>query len=448
MNFFKIEEIWRIGTRIYFGDKFVSIAPFEEKAYKFFSRYLNDPFFKLTSHDFCKRINEVYTQNVDALRELEKIIDNCSEFKDVSIKDKPSAIGLPQVLTYTHTKTNTQTEFDGVIFVSEKLIYSKTFSIEKAKDFVEKKGATIESIAQIGSRNTKVWDMLAKNISAYCNWRYVTGKANFDKTKLKILSINLIDTSFRRFTVPTMEASRGKGFSFLIGDKEHIRQVLAHESETYRYLKFLENRLRVIRYEILRIKDDLLNRIPLAPWPLKRWFNFKSWSKTISHWISLHRSLESIIKYKNYLSSFNQVFQAYKDYVEKGIAFYNLQSPITAINNKERNQNKLSQYPTIAPFPIEINSNGIKVKDYDKSLRLNFEYPSELLRSQVWIKRLADDTLGSLKSITTTSEIQVAMIATLVALIAILVSIIIVLLPSLVRFLNEVFITLKTHYMM
>jgi hypothetical protein len=59
MKPFKINEIWQIGFRIYYGDNFVSIAPFEQDAYSFFSKYRNDPTFGSTAHDYCKRISKV-----------------------------------------------------------------------------------------------------------------------------------------------------------------------------------------------------------------------------------------------------------------------------------------------------------------------------------------------------------------------------------------------------
>lgn len=410
-----------MGTRTYFGEQFVSIAPFEEETYEFFSKSLDYPLLGMTAHDFCKKIDRVYTQEINALRELARIIDASNEFKDVSMEDKPSAIGLSQVLTYTHTKTNIRTEFDGVVFVSEKQISDRSFSIEEAKIFVKKRGVVLEDIAQTGTSNTKMWDLLAMHSAAHCNWRYVTSKAIFDKDKFKgidinrlILSINFIDPSIVRIFLPTQEGYRGERFSFIVGNKENIRQVLAHESETYRYLHFLESRLRIMRDDILNRRKNLLTTTaPLAPWAL-----LHPW-KTVNHWTSLHRSLESVIRHKAYLSSFQQVFQAYKDFEEKGIAFYNLPSPITA---------KLSQYETEAPRPIEINSSGIQIKDYDKSSCPYAGYPDRLLKFHDSTKELADDTFKLLQSVTTTSGVQASMVLLVISFTALVVSILFLLL--------------------
>lgn len=431
MNFFEIEEVWQLGTRIYFEDQFVSIAPFEEKAYEFFSRYLNMPSLGLTARHFCKRINQVYTQKVGALRELAEKMDSCDEFKGVALQDKPSAIGLPRVLTYTHAKTKIHTEFDGVVFVSEKQISDQSFSIQGAKDFVEKKGAILDDIAQTGSSNAQVWEILAMHSSAHCHWQYVTGKAAFDQAKFKsgidlnhlILSIDFIDPNYIRITQPTQEASYGERFYFLIGNKEHIRQVIAHESETYHYLNYLESRLRIRRDDILGRRNDLLIAAPLVPWSLRQWLKFKSWRKPIEYWTSLHRSLESVIKHRAYFSCFQQVLDAYKGYEEKGIGFYNLPSPITSINGEKQNPNELSQYPTVAPRPVKIDSNGIKIENFDELLCTYAGYPDKLLKFLASVKNLANDTFELLKSVTVTSGVQAAIVATVISLIALLVAI-------------------------
>lgn len=405
---FEVDEIWQVGTRIYFGDEFVSISPFEKEYYEFFTKLITIPTFELTSDSFCKRINHIYIQKIDELKDLTEKIKKCDEFTNVELKDKSSAIGLPNVVSYTHKETGITTEFDGVIFVSEKRISDKSLPINEAKNIVENKGKIYIDRAQTGSPNTEVWNIFFKNSSAHCKWRYVTKKAGIDeffKTKQFykgkiILDIILFDTNIITITQPTNETIIGENFSFLVGNKEHICQVIAHEAEIYRYLNFLENRLTNIRDEILYIRENLLKPSPLLP------LNPRSIIKYIKYYMDINKSLQKTIEYRIHIFSFEQVLNVFKRYEEEGISFFNIENQSVQIINEEYNPRKLNQWHTYAPKNAIIYDDFVIVNDYDKSLCDYAGYPEKLLKFQLWIKEILDDTVPFIRSITDTLSLQ------------------------------------------
>lgn len=426
MKPFKINEIWQIGFRIYYGDNFVSIAPFEQDAYSFFSKYRNDPTFGATAHDYCKRINKVYTQNNEELIRLKEELENSDEFKDVELKNTSSAIGLPKVLIYTHVETDIRTEFDGVVFLSEKQLIDQTFEIRDAKNYVAEKGKIYLDYIQMGSTKNSFENNSFLKVSAHCNWMYVTDSVDFESNKFKqeidpnnlILSISLIDNQVIHFNMPHGTIDTGENYYLLIGRKEHIREVIAHDFETYRYLKFLEDRLKIIRDDILQIQGNLFNEVPLLPWSFKLVLP-NTWSKALKYSSELHRCLEKVIKYRLYLPSFEEIFLGYEEYEDKGVGFHNLPNPFL-----ENGKFVMSQYPTLSPAPLEVSDEEIEVKGNIKSLRIFNGYPSRLKDFLSVIQELTDETFELLQSITVTPALQTGMVAAVVSLLAMLISII------------------------
>ncbi len=137
--------------------------------------------------------------------------------------------------------------------------FYKNLPIDKAINFVKEQGKVHyffeDQPFQMLPENSKFKKILMEKTSSHINWRYVTGKSIFDHSEFKagfdvnklILFIILTDTRIHRIIQPTLESFVGEDYMFLIGNKEHVKQVIAHDSETYRYLNFLENRLRYIR---------------------------------------------------------------------------------------------------------------------------------------------------------------------------------------------------------
>jgi len=425
MDLFEVQEIWQIGTRIYFREDFVTIAPFEKEAYDFYTRYVLDPRFGMTFHNFCKRINKIYKQNLKALECLKDDFKKCEEFENVEIVEKPSAIGLPWVLSYTHIKTGVRTEFDGVIFVSKKRITDKTFIINEAKDFVKKQGFIVLDIAQTGSSNSKAWEKLTYNSSGHCNWRYVTKNTNL-REKTLILAIDFTDPRIHRITYPTGDVDKGKKFLFLIGDITHIKQVIAHEAETIRYLLFLENRMIEMRNNILAYREKFLSSSILENSRLKRIWNLVNFFHQENHWAETHKSLAKLIEFKSYLDIFHEILKVYRDYEENGIGFKNLPSPIqfkNAESSSKADKKEYSQYVTNLPYPIEIKDKKLIIKNYNKSYCGYYDYPERLLDFREKIKGLADDTFEWLQSTTTTAGMYIAIIGIFIASFALIISI-------------------------
>jgi len=427
MKTFKVSEIWQVGFRIYFGDDFVSIAPFEQDAYSFFSRHRNDPTFGSTAHDYCKRIDKIYTQKEDSLIKLKEELEESKEFKNVEFQQVSSAIGLPKILTYTHIQTGIKTEFDGVIFVSEKKISDEEFQVEDAQEFIKKQGKIYIDTAQIGSKKTLAEDRFFYKMSAHCEWMYITNSADFSTNRFRseidpeqiIFSLSLIDDKMIHFTMPQQTIETGEKYNLLIGDKNHIVQVIAHDFEVYRYLNFLEERLKLIRDELLKIQGNLFNDVPLLPWSIKLMIPF-TWSKAINYSTHLQRSLEKIVRYRLYLPIFGEVVSAYEEYEKKGVGFYNLPSPFLT----EENKFSVSQYQTFSPAPLEINSDGIEIKGNIQSLRTFAGYPSRLIDFITTIQNLSNETFELLQSLTVTPALQTGMLAAVISLLAMLISII------------------------
>ncbi len=429
---FKVNEIWGLGFRVYYGDDFVSTTPFEKEAYSFFSKNQNDPTFGVPIHNYCKRINQVYKQNDDELIKLKYELEESKEFKDIEIQDSSSAIGLPKIIAYTHIKTNIRTEFDGLIFVSELKISDETFSIEEGIDFIEaQKAPYLLDIVQTGSTLTSVGKKLLNNASIHCTWMYATNSVDFCSNKFDlggtmqvenlIFSIHLIDQNIVRLSMPTQTLEAGESYYFLIGSRSHIREVVAHDYETLRYLKFLEERLKSIRDDILKIQDNLFHEVPLLTWSL----NPFAWGKAISYATSLQRSLERVIKYRLYLPSFAAVIQAYADFEAQGQGFYNLPYPLFDEGQK-MNQ---AQYPTPSPYRLEIKNSKIIAWENDVTFRAFENEPECLNNFHLSIQKLVEETFTLLQAITVTPALHTGMVSALVALLAMFVSILVFALP-------------------
>lgn len=429
---FKVNEIWGLGFRVYYGDDFVSTTPFEKEAYSFFSKNQNDPTFGIPIHNYCKRINQVYKQNDDELIKLKHALEESKEFKDIEIKDSSSAIGLPKIVVYTHIKTNIKTEFDGLVFVSELKISDETFSIEDGINFIEtQKDPYLLDIVQTGSTLTSIGRKLLNNASAHCKWMYATSSVDFCSNKFDlgeimqienlIFSIHLIDKNIVHFTMPTQTFEESERYYFLIGSRSHIREVVAHDYETFRYLKFLEERLKSIRDDILKIQDNLFHEVPLLTWSL----NLLAWGKAISYATSLQRSLEKIVRYRLYLPSFAAVIQAYADFEAQGIGFYNLPCPLFSEGQK-MNQ---TQYPTPSPYRLEIKNSKIIVWENDITFRVFENEPESLNNFHLSIQTLVEETFILLQAITVTPALHTGMVSALVALLAMFISILVFALP-------------------
>jgi len=432
---FKVNEIWGLGLRVYYGDEFVSTTPFEQEAYSFFSRNQNDPTFKIPIHNYCKRINHVYKQNDDKLINLKDELENSKEFKDIEILDSSSAIGLPKVVAYTHIETNIRTEFDGLIFVSEQKISDYTLSIEEAIELIEKqKTPYLLDVVQTGSNLTSVGKRLLSKASAHCTWMYSTNSVDFCANKFDlsggvklehlIFSMCLIDSNIVRFTMPVQTVDVGEQYYFLIGNRSHIREVVAHDYETYRYLNFLEERLKSIRDDILLMQDSLFHEVPLLPWSINL-INPFAWGEAIGYATSLQRSLERIVRYRLYLPSFAAVIQAYRDFEIKGLGFYNLPSPFITEGQKPYQ----AQYLIPSPYRLEINESKILVFKDNVPFRVFKEEPESLSSFHSAIQKLAEETFGLLQGLIVTPALHTGMVSALVALIAMLVSILFFVLP-------------------
>lgn len=439
---FKVNEIWGLGFSVYYGDDFVSTTPFEKEAYSFFAKNQNDPIFGTSIHNYCKRINQVYKQNDDELIKLKYELEESKEFKDIEIQDSSSAIGLPKIIAYTHIKTNIRTEFDGLIFVSELKISNETFSIEDGINFIKaQKTSHLLDIAQTGSTLTNVGRKLLKNTSAHCKWMYATNSVDFCSNKFDlgremqvenlIFSIHLIDQNIVHLTMPTQTVEKGERYYFLIGSRSHIREVVAHDYETYRYLKFLEERLKSIRDDILKIQDNLFHEVPLLTWSL----NLFAWGKAISYATSLQRSLEKVVRYKLYLPSFVAVIQAYGDFEAHGIGFYNLPCPLFTEGQK-MNQD---QYRTRSPYRLEITNSKIIVWENDITFRAFENEPESLNNFHLSIQKLVEETFILLQAITVTPALHTGMVSALVALLAMFISILVFALPFTLEKMSSLF---------
>ena len=359
-------------------------------------------------------------------------LEESKEFKDIEIQDISSAIGLPKIVTYTHIKTNIRTEFDGLIFVSELKISDETFSIEDGINFIEsQKTSHPLDIVQTGSTLTNVGRKLSKNTSAHCKWMYVTNSVDFCSNKFDlggemqvenlIFSIHLIDKNIVHFTMPTQTVKEGELYYFLIGSRSHVREVVAHDYETYRYLKFLEERLKSIRDNILKIQDNLFHEVPLLTWSL----NLFAWGKAISYATSLQRSLEKVVRYRLYLPSFAAVIQAYADFEAQGQGFYNLPYPVFEQGQKMSQ----AQYPTPSPYRLEIKNSKIIAWENDVTFRAFENEPERLNNFHLSIQKLVEETFTLLQAITVTPALHTGMVSALVALLAMFISILVIILP-------------------
>lgn len=426
MKLFKINKIWQIGIRNYFDNRFVIMPNFEEMAAEFFSLIGSDPLLLVSHHAFCKKINSVYKQNIDALHSLRDRIQDCEDFDDVKIEKKHSAIGLPIILSYRHKRTDIKTEFDGVIFVSEKKISDEIMSIGKASQLVEKRGFIIEDGAQIGGSEDGIWQDLWEHTAARYSWYYATESADLKQyeqtlnTNNLILSMNFNDPRFVRMVQPTKQVRKGKRYSFLIGNKEHIRQVLCHESESSRYLLYLKDRLVRMKSEAMKRRNSLFLNAPLAPKSIREFVNPIRWRRLVNHWTSIHRGLEDIIRLKTHLDNYQMVFQSYKDFEKNAIAFYNLPNPIVGRNGEEY----ISQYQTRLPFLIKIKGDSVEIVDFDRTVNLYSGLPDKFLKFHAGTGKLIEDIFDIMRNITTTAGLQVAMVALLISVSAILISLI------------------------
>lgn len=424
IDLFNIKEIWQIGTRVYFGDEFIKIAPIEKEAYDFFFKYSKDPFLGVSFQSFCKRINKIYTQKLEELEKLTKEIEKGEKFENVKLLDRPSSIGLPKTISYIRSDYDLKIEFDGIVFLIEKRISNKTFSLNMADEYVEKKGAILDDPPPY-PLDTKIGKDLLMKSSAKTNWRYVTNDAEFNEDLVKvfrnpIFSIRYIDPRVKRVTYPTGDTSIDKEYIFLIGEREHIKQVISHETETVKFLDFIKNGLETIKEDIYEKREDIKGS-KLVPLTFKEFFNPYNWINTKNYWRKVHKDLEKTIEYKTHLDIFFEIVKAYKYFIEEGISFYNLENPIK-IQGEEIKE--MAQYFTPKPFPISINKNIISINEYDKTICSYYGYPEKLIELLSFVNDRANDTLEFIKNITTTSSVYTSVSGTILAWLAIIIAVI------------------------
>lgn len=417
IDLFDIEGIWEVGTKIYFSNEYISISPIEKEAYDFYFRYANDPFLGVDFKSFPKRINHIYSQKVGALKDLKKELEEDERFNEVRFLKKPSAIGLPNILSYKGF--GYEIEFDGVVFVIKRLLKKGTFIINKAQDFVNKQGINIVNFLPIPKTEKRMM-----SISAETNWRYVSGsmslkEENFNKLSELVFYLDFLDLNIKYKNYPTGRASEGKRFFFLLGEKEHITQIIAHESETIRLLFFLEETLREIKQNIIHLREVIKPAL-LVPLKIKDFWNLKKWNRVKDYWEKVHRNFEDVIDYKMRLSILLKLCQTYQNFADNGISFYNLKSPFQ-LGNEE---NEMAQYITSKPFPIEIGTDKVVIKEYNKKICSYKGSPERLIKFHSFIDDITNETLELIKNITTTSSVYTSVSGSFLAWIALIIAII------------------------
>jgi len=422
IDLFDIKDIWEVGTRIYYSDEYIAISPIEEEAYNFYFRFANDPFLGVDFKSFPKRINHIYAQKVEALQNLKRELEEDEKFTEVNFQKKPSAIGLPYILSYKGF--DCEIEFDGVVFVIKRLLKKGSLKINEARDFVKKQGIISYNFLPIPRTEDRMM-----SISAETNWRYVSGSMDFknkniDRQRELVFYLDFLDLNIKYISFPTGRASEGKKFFFLLGEREHITQIIAHESETNRLLHFLEETLREIKQSIFNIREEIKSTL-LVPLKIKDFWNLKKWNRVKDYWEKVHRNLEDVIDYKMRVSILLKLSQTYQNFANNGISFYNLKSPIK-IDNED---SEMAQYITSKPFPIEIETDKVIIKEYNNDVCSYTGFPDRLIGFHSFINDITNETLELIKNITTTSSIYtsvsglfLAWIAIIIAMISIIIS--------------------------
>jgi hypothetical protein len=193
-------------------------------------------------------------------------------------------------------------------------------------------------------------------------------------------------------------------------------------TSSFDHADILETKIRRIRDDALKKKDRLLlGKSPLAPWGFIEILSFRRWQGVINYWAQIHRDLEELIRHKSYLTSFKPIVEAFNGFAENGVGFYNLKSPFRQVGNGDLPKQELAQYPTLAPNPITIEENNVKIGDYEPKACSYEKYSKRLINFLETVKHTADDTFDLMKSISSTPGLQVALLAAMISLVALIV---------------------------
>jgi hypothetical protein len=405
------------------GDEFVSIVPFEDYARLVLEDYSQEPRFFWTTRSICKTVNGRYRPKPKALSEFAQQLEASGQFSDVKVEHKPSAIGLPLVVSYVHRESSFCTEFDGVLFVSKKQLASGDLAFGAAHAQVLAKGANVDDTVQFPNFRNSGFELLEKIQPTSCVWSYVAESAGLDARSFRdgvavdqvILELTLNDPRYFRLYSPTMHEETGKEYSLLIGQLEHIRQVSAHQVEVIRYLRYMENKLGELRSIATKARNTATTPAPLLGISLFQSLNLKAWHAATKHWTSMHRSLEQLVNTRGVMNCFDPFLDGYRELAEKGIGHYNLQNAIVAVGHDPdkmewADQNALGQYETYLPVPAEFVNGALNVRRYDKSKCLYCGLPEGLMKTVTSAKSLARDTYDLLRELASTSQLQYSVV--------------------------------------
>ena len=410
------EDLWLVGTRVYSGDRFVEVKPFERDA---LDRILDvtEPYPEFPPHMFVSATNSKYTQRLDVLGDFARELARSGEFADVKLEARPSALGLPQTVAYSHPRTGVRTEFDGLLFVSERKLHSGTLTLDETLGYARKQGYSYERAGQLPSDPHPLAQHFDPATEAWSHWRYVTGSMHVGGTCKRrspdfqhlTLAVKMTDSNIHFVTCPTGDATTGRDFHVLFGQKEHIRQVLAHDAECGRYLRFMHGRVFAIRSDIVRIRRELLNSSPLIPNGVWQFFNPVRWTRAVRYWTHAHKSMEDLNRARTYLAAFAPFAQVYKDFAASGIAFYNLSSPNLGAEG-------LSQYQTSAPIMAEVADGSLVVARPLSSFNTYERLPAWVMDLVQKTDVHARDAYEMMQGIVSTSELQAVVVSATISI--------------------------------
>lgn len=415
-----LKDIWLLGTRIYHGDRFVECVPFEQTAYDYAVNVMHHSS-TFTAHLFLSS-NSKYTQRVEALEQFGSELSASGEFVGVKLESRPSALGLPWTLVYEHPVTGIRTEFDGLLFVSEKRLHEGDLTPAQALEFAHRCGFSDESGGQIPSAPSPVWNQFSPRTDARCNWRYVTGsmrvaglcrQQDFDPRHL-MFAVKLVDSNIMLLTCLAQNVDVGQDYYILLGNRDYVRQVLAHDSEARRYLRFIGDGVEGLRKEAVEVRQRLFSVSPLLPERFLMTLSPRHWTNSVKYWTKVHRAIEVLNRARLYLGVFPPFVQAYKDSAAAGRGFYDLQDPFLGTEG-------LSQYPT-APIRAEVEGDWVVVSVPIALVNDYGQLPDPILDLVASTQSLVRETNDMLQSLVSSSELQAVMVTATVSLAAVLLS--------------------------
>jgi hypothetical protein len=307
--------------------------------------------------------------------------------------------------------------------VSEKELCEGDLTPAEALEFAQKQGAWHYEGGQIPSAPSRTWDEFAFDTDAHCDWRYVTGGMRVDglcrqhdlDPGLIILSVRLIDTNVVTLTSPTQDLHVGCDFFLLLGAKDHVRQVLAHDREAGRYLLFIRDRVECMRKETVEVESRLFSKSPLLPDRLSQMLSVRRWTNSVTYWSDAHRAIEVLNRTRLYLGVFPPFIQAYKDFASAGRGFYNLPGPF--LDDKRPNQ-----YPTTAPIIASVDGDSVVVSAPLSFVNGYGRLPEPILSLVADTQSLVREASDMLQALVSSSELQAVMVTATVSLAAVLVS--------------------------